>query len=131
MPTCLKKTLSAALLGAAILALPAQASDHGGAAAPEPLKLTVNLGKGDDLRYLQIEIAFEAGAEALQAIAAHRPKVLHQLILLLSGETRENLLTLKGKHALAEKIGDAVNKIIDETPKSGVHEVLFPNFIIQ
>lgn len=128
----LKKACFVSLLAATALALPAHAGDHGGGGAPEPIKLTVNLGQGsEDVRYLQIEIVFEASPEALQSINGHKPKVLHQLILLLSDETREKLLTLKGKKELAEKIASAVNKTIDADAKSGVHEVLFPSFIIQ
>lgn len=111
----------------------AHASDAGGAApGGEPIKLTVNLqsttGEG---RYLQFEIVFEATPEASLAISANRPKVLHKLILMLSDERSEHLITLKGKHDLADKIVEEVNHVIDETEKTGVHEVLFTNFIIQ
>lgn len=129
----LKKFCFVALLAASALGLPAYANEHGGGGgAPEPIKLTVNLGQGsEDVRYLQVEIVFEASPETLQSINTHRPRVLHQLILLLSNETREKLLTLKGKKELAEKITSAVNKAIDADGKDGVHEVLFPSFIIQ
>lgn len=111
----------------------AHANDSGGAApGGEPVKLTVNLqsttGEG---RYLQFEIVFEGTPEASLAITANRPRVLHKLILLLSDERSEHLITLKGKHDLADKIVEEVNRVIDETEKTGVHEVLFTNFIIQ
>lgn len=126
------KRICCAVFATALFVLPASANDHGGGGAPEPIKLTVNLGQSsEDAHYLQIEIVFEASAETLQAINGHRPKVLHQLILLLSDETRDKLLTLKGKKELAEKIASAVNKAIDADAKNGVHEVLFPSFIIQ
>lgn len=115
------------------LVAPVQASDHGaGPAGGEPIKLTINLGNpGTNGRFLVCEIAFEASPEVTQAISHHRPKVIHNLILLLSDETADRLLTLQGKQDLAEKIIGEVNKAIDEKAKTGVHEALFTKFIIQ
>lgn len=125
----------AALCCAFVLAMPlAQASDHGGAAAgPEPLRFTVNVaGENAVGKYLQIELVFEtAHPEAAQAIATLKPKVQHQIILLLSGENADHLRTREGKRELMEKIIEVVNKVIDENEKTGVKEVLFTNFIIQ
>lgn len=113
----------------AFLAAPAFANEGGGAAA-EPLRFVVNLaGSG---RILQVDMVFEvAHAEVDGTLKAIRPKVQHKLIILLSSEQPEQLLTLEGKKALAESIRDVLNKLLDETPKSGVKEVLFTNFIIQ
>lgn len=114
----------------AFLAAPAFANEGGGGAAAEPLRFVVNLsGSG---RILQVDMMFEvAHAEVDGALKTIRPKVQHKLIILLSSEQPEQLLTLEGKKALAENIRDALNKLLDETPKSGVKEVLFTNFIIQ
>jgi flagellar FliL protein len=113
----------------AFLAAPAFANEGGGGAA-EPLRFVVNLaGSG---RILQVDMVFEvAHAEVDGTLKAIRPKVQHKLIILLSSEQPEQLLTLEGKKALAESIRDVLNKLLDETPKSGVKEVLFTNFIIQ
>ncbi len=132
----MKRTLRLApvlLLAAGLAAFPlaVQAGDHGGG-APEPVKLTVNLGDPNrEGRYLQVEMVFEAAPEVLQTVSAYRPKVLHELILILSSAEVAQLLTLKGKHELADHIVEGVNKVIHEKPKTGVQEVLFTNFIIQ
>lgn len=112
---------------------PAQAGDHGGGTAgAEPIKLTLNLGNpGTNGRFLVCEIALEASPEVTQAVIHHRPKVIHNLILLFSDETAERLLTLQGKHDLADKIIGEVNKAINEKAETGVHEALFTQFIIQ
>lgn len=111
-------------------ALPVVANE--GAAAPEPIKLTVNLGDpARDGRYLQVEMVLEGAAEVLHAVTAHKPKVLHELILILSSQESGRLLTLEGKHALAEAIVSGINKVLHESPKTGVQDVLFTNFIIQ
>lgn len=114
----------------AFLAMPALANEGGGGAAAEPLRFVVNLaGSG---RILQVDMMFEAAhAEVDAALKTIRPKVQHKLLILLSSEQPEQLLTLAGKKALAESIRDVLNKLLDETPKSGVKEVLFTNFIIQ
>ena len=132
--SCLKNLLPALML-LSVLAVPqAQANDHGGGAAgPEPMKFTVNVGSANGFgKYLQLEMVFEtAHPEAGMAIAAVKPKVQHQMILLLSGENADHLRTREGKRELMEKIIEVVNKVIDETEKTGVKEVLFTNFIIQ
>jgi len=115
-------------------AQPAMANDHGGGAAgPEPLKFVVNLGdpaKGG--KYLQVQMVFEAASpEADHHLAAHRPRIQHAMILLLSSQDAANLLTLKGKKDLMEEIIDTVNHLLHETEKTGVKEVFFTSFIIQ
>jgi flagellar protein FliL len=111
----------------------AQASGGGGPSGPEPLKFTVNLQEANgDNKYLQIEVVFEtAKPEAGQALASLKPRVQHAMILLLSGQDSGRLRTREGKHHLIGEIIEAVNKVIEETEKTGVNEVLFTSFIIQ
>ena len=137
----MKKSRSPYLAWFAVLALtfatfltPSYANDHGGGggAGGEPIKLTVNLGNpGTDGRFLVCEISLVGSPEVAQAISKFRPRIIHQLLLMLSDEKAANLLTLQGKHDLADKIVEEVNNAIDETHKTGVHEVLFTSFIIQ
>lgn len=116
-----------------ILSVPALASGGGGPSGPEPLKFTVNLqNESGENKYLQLEFVFEtAKPEAQAPLVTYRPRIQHAVILLLSGLKAENLRSRQGKHHLAVDIIEVVNKIIDETEKTGVNEVLFTNFIIQ
>lgn len=111
------------------------ASDHGGggASGPAPMQFTVNVGNtGATLRVLQVTMVLEfAKPEAGHRLAELKPKVQHRIILLLSGENVASLRTLQGKQELQERIAADLNELIDETTKTGVHEVLFTNFIIQ
>ncbi|PKO92068.1 MAG: hypothetical protein CVU16_07375 [Betaproteobacteria bacterium HGW-Betaproteobacteria-10] len=108
---------------------PAIASDHGGGGGPEPLLFTVNLGTE---HYLQFGVILQtATPEVAHEIAVYRPKIQNEIILLISGKTSEQLRTLKGKEALIEEIIALANHVIHETEKTGVHEALFTNFIIQ
>ena len=137
----MKKSRSPHLAWLAVLALscatfltPSYANDHGGGGGggAEPIKLMVNLGNpGTDGRFLVCEISLVGSPEVAQAVAKFRPKVIHKLLLMLSDEKAATLLTLQGKHDLADKIVEEVNSAIDETHKTGVHEVLFTSFIIQ
>ena len=119
-------------------ALPTWASEHGGGEAaaparPEPMQFTVNVGDPvADPRYLQVTMEFDyARPEATQKLAAIKPKVQHRLILLLCGEDVGSLRTTKGKQDVQDRIVKELNELIAETPRSGVRDVFFTNFIIQ
>lgn len=115
-------------------AVPAYANDHGGGGggAPQPLLFTVNIGGASAMKFLQVEMVFEfAKPEAEHHLAELKPKVQHRIILLLSSEELASLQTTKGKLELQERIVDDMNKLLDETVKTGVKEVLFTRFIIQ
>ena len=112
---------------AALAPVATLAGDHGGG-APEPMVLTVNV-RGD--AYAQFGLLFETGSpEAAHELLAHRPKIQHQIILLMSDKEQANLRTLDGKKALAEEIVDQANHIIHDDRKTGVKEILFTKFLI-
>lgn len=111
----------------------AGANEGGGSSGPEAHRFTVNLGGiGPGSRYLQIDMVFEgATPEIDHEVGAYKPKIRHQVILLLTESSEAELRTVAGKQELAEKVRKAVNKILGEDDKNGVKEVLFTNFIIQ
>jgi flagellar FliL protein len=111
--------------------LPSLASDHGGGGggAPEPMVFTVNLGKDN---YLQFGLILEpAKPEAAGSIAAYKPRIQHEIILLLSGKEVAELRTLEGKKKLVEEIIELANHAIHGDEESGVKEALFTRFLIQ
>ncbi len=112
------------------LAMPMLATaSGGGGGAPEPLVFTTNAGKN---QYLQFGILLEpAVPEAQHLIAGYKPKIQHEILLMLAGKDVERLRTLQGKKDLAEEILEIVNHIIHEDEKTGVKEVLFTKFLIQ
>lgn len=107
----------------------ASGDGHGGGGGAAPLKFTTNLGNS---RYLQFEVVLEAATpEAAHELEIYRPRIQHQVILMLSDQRHEVLATLKGKLELQAQIQDIANHIIHEKPKTGVKDVLFTSFIIQ
>jgi flagellar FliL protein len=110
--------------------LPALASDHGGGGgAPEPMVFTVNLGKEN---FLQFGLILEpATPEAGGLLAAHKPQIQHEIILLLSSKDVAKLRTLAGKKELIEELVELANHVIHEDEKTGIKEALFTRFLIQ
>ncbi len=97
------------------------------------MQFTVNVGKTvDEMRFLMVTIFLEyATPEAQTRFNEYRPKLQHQIILMLSDESPTELLTPKGKQELQERIANGLNQLLDETAKTGISEVLFTDFIIQ
>ncbi|MDD2884051.1 MAG: flagellar basal body-associated FliL family protein [Dechloromonas sp.] len=110
-------------------AVPAYASSDAGGGGPETLIFTVNAGKEN---YLQFGLVLEtATPEAQHALSTLKPRLLHAIILLLSGQDVAHLRTLQGKKDLSADLVETANQVIDETEKTGVRDALFTRFIIQ
>lgn len=127
----IRKTFLA--LGVIMLAIltpiAASANDHGGGGGAEPMVFTMNVGTK---AYVQFGLIFETGSpEAAHELVTYRPKIQHEIILLMSGKDEAHLRTLAGKKELVEEIIELVNHIIHEDQKTGVKEVLFTRFLIQ
>ncbi len=128
----IRRAVATLVLLGLISAIPAIANEGGGPVGPTPMKFVVNLGNPAlDGHMLALELVLEGAAEINAAVNMYKPKVQHELILLLSGEDANTLRTVEGKKNLGEKIKETVNKILKESEKTGVHEVLFTNFMIQ
>lgn len=101
---------------------------HGGG-GPEPMTFTVNLGNA---KYLQFGLIFETGSpEAEHELTVYRPRIQHEIILLLSNKDPEKMTTLQAKRELIEEIIELANHVIHEDEKHGVKEILYTKFLIQ
>lgn len=120
------------LLGLLVVQIPAKANDPG-ASGPEPYKFVVNLGNpSNGGKYLMVQMVFDgASPEVAHDISINKPRIMHELILLLSSGDAGKLMTLQGKKALMADIIHAVNHLLHETEKTGVKDVFFTSFIIQ
>ena len=66
-----------------------------------------------------------------ESIKGWNPIIRHELILLLSAQTGEELATLAGKQKVMGLIKAAINKVLKLNAKDGVTDVLFESFVIQ
>lgn len=103
-------------------------------AAPTYMKLenlTVNLGGGRD-HFLALSLEMKIAEPAAQKLLTDRmPEVKNLILLTLSAHTPEELGTVEGKTALAQKLRDDLNTLIDEDEDTGVADIFFTQFIIQ
>lgn len=94
---------------------------------------TVNLKSsayGDRLLYVGItlEIADDA---VRQRIQAYLPQVRNRLLMVLSGQDADTLISGDGKQKLAQRIRTALNESTQDPPEMRVDGVLFTQFIVQ
>jgi flagellar FliL protein len=111
---------------------PAAANEKAGAGGAytriEPI--TVNLAGG--AQYLQVSVSIKGGAPEFGAVVTERmPFVRHEMILLLSSQTSEEISTVQGKKVLMDRLKGVINKATKLGGHDGVAEVLFEAFIIQ
>lgn len=64
-------------------------------------------------------------------IKLYTPAIRHEIILLLSGKTPEQIETVEGKRGLIVETRNAANKALGMTAKNGIADVLYESFIIQ
>ena len=115
----------------------AHASGHGGggegggSSAYEKLEpFTVNLVGLHQI--LQVALTLKLSKpESGEKVKFYMPVIRHEMILLLSDKTADQVQSPEGKLKLIQETKLAVNKAIELDEKEGVSDVLFDSFIIQ
>jgi len=93
---------------------------------------TANLAERDQDRFAQVGIVIEVGdPKAGAALKAAVPPIRSEILLLLTSKTADELLSLKGKQALAAQVVDIARKYIAPEFRSSVHAAHFSSFVIQ
>jgi flagellar FliL protein len=84
-------------------------------------------------RYLQISLtAMVRDPAVMDALIIHTPLIRNKIVMLVSGESLDELQTLAGKTQLQEKLLKSVQEIMQqEIKKPGVENILFDSFVIQ
>ena len=111
-------------------------------AVPQPIYLPmdppfiVNFEHRGSLHYLQLEMQLMYHDQKIvDRIVANMPAVRNELILLLSNQTFENLITAEGKDLLRDRIVTAVNTVAevetDEETGESDGEVYLTHFVMQ
>ncbi len=124
----------ASLLAALLLFSASAQASGGGGGGPSPYAkletITVNLQ--GLTQYLQVDMSLKiADPKVAESIKGWSPVIRHELILLLSSQSGEELATLAGKKKVTGLIRTAINKILKLDAKEGVTDVLFESFVIQ
>lgn len=109
---------------------PAQPQPHYVKLGPE---LVVNFDGGGRVRYLQLGVeVMTYDKEALPALELHTPLLRNNLILLLSDQTYDELITREGKERLAATALEEMRKVMAELYGQPVIETLyFTTFVMQ
>lgn len=125
------------LLMALILIPAAESSEKKGGGGPGPnyyeLKpsLVVNLATGGKYVRCDIQLMTMEG-EQLPSIELHAPAIRHELLMLLSEQDGNKLLTPEGKEALRKQSLELARKVLKEqTGRGVVDELYFTAFFIQ
>lgn len=120
--------------------------DKGGAAESEdteevvkqaqylPLEtMVVNFADSRKARYLQVDLQLMAyDPVVLKAVESHMPAVRNDILVLLGGQSYEQVSTREGKQQLQQQILDMVNTILkQQAGVAGIQAVYFTNFVMQ
>ncbi|MEK7947848.1 flagellar basal body-associated FliL family protein [Pigmentiphaga sp. YJ18] len=93
---------------------------------------TANLAERDNDRFAQVGVVIEVGdAKAGAALTSVIPPIRSEILLLLSAKSADELLSLKGKQALAAQILDIARKYIAPEFRTSVYAAHFSSFVIQ
>lgn len=81
---------------------------------------------------IQVSLTLKlAKPEAGEKVKLYMPVIRHEMIILLSGKTAEQIGKSEGKQRLIAETKAAVNKAIELDAKEGIADVLFEQIIIQ
>lgn len=90
---------------------------------------TVNLSSSN--QFLRLEITLKVNSDPVtEKIKTNSAVVRHEMIMLLTGKTAEQLSTLEGKKELIQETIKAVNQAL-ELKKEKVVDVLIDSLLIQ
>ncbi len=96
--------------------------------------LVTNYGGPGPVHFLKAELTLRLGKdpEANQLVMRHMPHIRHELIMLFSRQSEDNLATMQSKEQLRQDALAAVQKVLQsEENKKLVEDLLFTNFVIQ
>lgn len=83
-------------------------------------------------RYAQVYLSFEAkDQEALEAVELHMPLLRSELTTVLGNAGFTELQSPEGRVALASKMSERVNQILEQEQAPAIEGVLFRNFVVQ
>lgn len=84
-------------------------------------------------RFLQTELTFMLrDGTVVSAIELHQPMIRNALIMLIGGQSFEELQTAEGKELLRQNCLQEIQRLLQkEIGKPGIEQVLFTDFVMQ
>lgn len=101
---------------------------------PMPPAFVTNVGSsGSRLSYVKAELTLRVSSpEAETAVQDHEPRLRHEMVMLLSAESRDTLSTTQGQDKLREQALEAFNGVLkEEETNAEIRDVLFTSFVVQ
>ena len=84
------------------------------------------------LKYLKTDISLRVEAGGESAVMHHMPAIRHHLMMLLSRQSEDAVITMEGKELLRQEALEEVRKVILlEEDEQKVLDLLFNSFIVQ
>lgn len=100
-----------------------------------PLKpaIMVNFNVRGRQRFLQAELTLMMrDGSVISAIELHQPMLRNALIMLIGGQSFEQLQTAEGKELLRQSCLQEIQRLLQqEIGKPGIEQVLFTDFVMQ
>ena len=91
-----------------------------------------NYGEGRKLRYLKAEITLRVTEEGTDLVEHHMPIIRHELIMLLSKQDSQTVISPEGKGQIRLSALEAVQQALaEEAPGNYVDDLLFTSFVVQ
>lgn len=96
--------------------------------------IITNYGGPGPIHFVKVDMSLRLvkDPDAQAKVAHHLPHIRHELIMLFSRQSADNIMTMESKEQLRGQALAAVQKVIkDEEGESLVQDLLFTNFIVQ
>ena len=78
----------------------------------------INFGPNSKVRYLQVDLQVATRDEsALKTVGTYRPVLRNDILVILSGQTFDQLRSRDGKQALQKKLLNTINKVVTSAGK--------------
>jgi flagellar protein FliL len=84
-------------------------------------------------KYMQIGMEVATISDKAQAaVQKHMPVIRNEVVLLLSGQKYEEMVTPDGKEQLRAELIETINKILKQhNVRIGIHKIYFTSFVMQ
>jgi flagellar FliL protein len=91
-----------------------------------------NYGSGSRLHYLKAEISLRVTESAVDAVKHHMPAIRHEIVMLLSSQDNETVVSSDGKESIRVQALAAVRECFEKEEEAGqIEDLLFTSFIVQ